>query len=86
MDLDVFLELVLPAEAWEALRGMTVQLRIQGEELEIDIPGDADLEECWTLPECGLYEAEPGVQVEALEDDEEVPGRFGDLHVLPISY
>jgi hypothetical protein len=85
VDLDVFLELVLPASAWETLRGKTVPLEIQGEAFEIDIPEDASLEECWTLSECGLYEAEPGVDIEDLDEDEDLPGRFGDLHVIPLA-
>ena len=86
VDLDVFLELLLPEEAWGPLRGMTVPLHVQGEVFEIDIPEDASFDDCWTLPECGLYEADPGVEVDLLEDDEEVPGRFGDLHVIPVRY
>jgi hypothetical protein len=86
VDQDVFLEVVLPLASWTGLRGKTVPLHVQGEEFEIDIPADASLEECWTLGGCGLFESEVGVPVEALEEDEEVPGRFGDLHVIPISF
>ena len=86
VDLDVFIEVVLPEAAWAALRGKTVPLQVQEEEFEIDIPADASPEDCWTLPGCGLFESETGVTVEALEEDEEVPGRFGDLHVIPIAF
>jgi hypothetical protein len=86
VDLDVFLEVVLPEAAWTALRGMTVPLHVQGEEFEIDIPADASLEDCWTLPGCGLFESETGVTIESLDEEEEVPGRFGDLHVIPIAF
>lgn len=84
VDLDVFLEVVLPEDAWTALRGGPVALHVQGEVFEIELPADAALEECWTLPECGLFEEEAGVRLEALDSDDEVPGSFGDLHLFPI--
>lgn len=86
VDLDVFLEVVLPDAAWAALRGTGAPLHVQGEVFEIEIPADASPEECWTLPECGLFESETGLSIESLDDDEEVPGRFGDLHVIPIAF
>jgi len=84
VDLDVFLEVVLPEDTWAGLRGGPVALHVQGEVFEIELPEDAALEECWTLPECGLFEEEAGVRLDDLEPDDEVPGRFGDLHLFPV--
>jgi len=84
VDLDVFLEVLLPASAWEALRGTTVSLRVEGEPLDLELPADVDFDECWTLPGAGLFEPEAGVQLEDLDPDDDVPGRFGDLHVVPV--
>jgi len=84
VDLDVFQEVVLRGSEWAGLRGGSLPLQIQGEVFEVELPTDVSLEECWTLPECGLFEPEAGVRLEELEEDEEVPGRFGDLHVIPI--
>jgi hypothetical protein len=87
VDLDVFVEVVLAAADWDAYVGRTLPLHIEGESHSVDLPGDVSCEECWTLPEAGLFEPDPGVtetDLEAFAEDEEIPGRFGDLHVVPI--
>lgn len=89
VDLDLFVEVLLPSSAWEALRGGPLVLSILDDELEIELAPDATVDEVWTLPDCGLFEPAPGVgeeDVEALADDEELPGRFGDLHVVPYAF
>ena len=86
VDLDVFLEVPLREREWKDKRGHTLSLSVQGEVFEIELPADAVFEDCWTLPGCGLYEMDVGVDLDTLEDDDEVPGRFGDLHVFPIAF
>jgi len=86
VDLDVFLEVPLSREEWERRRGDTLRLAVQGEVFEVTLPADARFDEAWSLPGCGLFELEAGVALEALEEDEEVPGHFGDLHVFPIAF
>lgn len=89
VDLDLFVEIEQPGEAWEALRGETMELAIGEEVFEIDVPADVSFEEIWTLEGGGLFEPAPGVTEEQLaeaedfESDDEL-GRFGDLHVVPI--
>ncbi|MDA1194737.1 MAG: hypothetical protein O2894_06095 [Planctomycetota bacterium] len=89
VDLDLFIEVTMKAEEWEALRGGPFALSIGEEEYEVELPADASLDECWVMPSCGLFEAAPGVTEEQLaeaedfEEDTEL-GRFGDVYVIPI--
>ena len=89
VDLDLFVEVTLDAAAWEEVRGDVLQLAVGDEVLDLDIPADDTLEDCWTLVGAGLFEAHPGVDEEALEAGEAEDtlaelGRFGDAHVIPI--
>ena len=88
VDLDLFVEVGLAAEAWDQVRGDVLQLGVGDEVLDVEVPADADLEGCWTLPGAGLFEAAPGVDEEQLEEAEALGtlaelGRFGDLHIVP---
>lgn len=82
VDTDVFVELPLRASQWEALRGTRIVLTLPGAELEIDVPADAEPDETWLIEDGGLFEEDPGVDLEALEEDDEVAGHFGDLHIV----
>jgi hypothetical protein len=82
VDLDLFVELVLPVEAWKRLRGRTVAVSVLGDDFEVEIPDEAGLDEVWTLPDCGLFEPLPG----GPQGDEEEPGRFGDINLVPIAF
>ena len=82
VDVDVFIELPLRAPEFEALRGTTVILKLPGADMELDVPADAAPDETWTIEGAGLFEEDPGIDLEALEDDDEVTGTFGDLHVM----
>lgn len=89
VDLDLFVEVTMPATEWEALRGQTFDLGIGEDQLSLDIPEDVNFDECWLLPRCGLFEPAPGVTEDQLADAEEFEeddelGRFGDLFVLPM--
>jgi hypothetical protein len=86
VDLDLFVDLVLPRERWAALAGTSIVLRLLGETIPFELPADADLGEAWTLPEGGLFEPAPGVEEEDVEAGEEVPGSFGDLHLVPLAF
>jgi hypothetical protein len=70
------------------VRGDVLQLGVGDEVLDVEVPADAEPEGCWTLPGAGLFEADPGVDEEMLEEAEELGtladlGRFGDLHIIP---
>ncbi|MDF1701182.1 MAG: hypothetical protein P1V36_08495 [Planctomycetota bacterium] len=89
VDLDLFVEITQGAEAWESLRGETIELAVGENEYEIDLPQDVTFDECWTLTGCGLFEPAPGVTEEQLAEAEDFGedselGRFGDLHVIPM--
>jgi hypothetical protein len=87
VDDDVFVEVALPAAAWRALAGSTLALALGDERLEVEVPGLPAPDEVWTVEGAGLFEPDPGVEVEDLEEgDDEVPGRFGDLHLVPVVY
>jgi hypothetical protein len=80
VDLDLFVELALPRERFEALRGQTITLHILEETLELELPEDADGDEVLTLAELGLFDEDL-----AQEEDDPVPAT-GDLHLLPLLY
>ena len=89
VDLDLFLEVTLDEAAWQEVLGDVLQLAIGDEVLDVDVPADADLEDVWTLPGAGLFEAHPGVDDEQIEEAEALGdlaeiGRFGDVHVVPV--
>lgn len=83
VDLDVFVDLVLEREAWDAIRGTRVTLALLGEDLEVEIPEEAQADEAWTLEGAGLFEPAPGIDEDELAEDD---GRYGDLHVVPYVY
>jgi predicted Zn-dependent protease with MMP-like domain len=76
VDLDLFVELRLRRREFEALRGKTLRLSVLGDPVEVEMPGDADPDEVFTLEEEGLFAEEEG--------GEEGEGEAGDLHVVPV--
>ena len=80
VDLDLFVELALPRERFEALRGQTITLQILEETLELELPEDADGDEVLTLGELGLFDEDL-----AQREDDPIPAT-GDLHLLPLLY
>jgi len=89
VDLDLFVEVKLDAAAWEAVLGDVLQLAVGDTTLDLDVPADASLEECWALPGMGLFEPAAGVTDKELTEAEADDGladlgRYGDLFVLPI--
>ncbi len=89
VDLDLFVEVRLDEASWAELRGDVLQLGIGDEVLDVEVPSDAEIEGCWTLPGAGLFEAAPGVDDEQLEEAEALGtlgelGRYGDLHIVPL--
>lgn len=82
VDNDVFLELPLRESEFAALRGSSVVLTLPGAEMNLDVPADATPDETWQIEGAGLFEEDPDVELETLEDDEEVAGHFGDLHIV----
>ena len=89
VDIDLFVEIELPAAEWVSLRGETMELVIGDDTFEVEVPEDVDFDEIWTLEGCGLFEPAPGVteeqlaEAEDLDTDDEL-GRFGDLHIVPL--
>ena len=89
VDLDLFIEVALDEAAWGEVFGDVLQLAVGDEVVDLEVPADASLEDCWTLEGAGLFEAHAGVDEEALEEAEALGtlaelGRFGDLHVVPV--
>ncbi len=84
VDLDLFVDLVVPRETWEALRGTRIVLRMFEDELELELPEDASADEALTLEGAGLFEPAAGLdeEDELAADD----GRYGDLHLVPYVY
>jgi hypothetical protein len=82
VDNDVFIELPLRHSEFLALRGTSVVLRLPGADMELDVPAEAAPDETWQIEGAGLFEEDPDIDLDALEDDEEVTGQFGDLHVI----
>ncbi len=80
VDLDLFVELALPRERFEALQGQAITLQILDETLELELPEDADGNEVLTLAELGLFDEDL-----AQDEDDPVPAT-GDLHLLPLLY
>jgi hypothetical protein len=83
VDRDLFLELPLRRKEWEALRGKSLTLHVMDEPLDFEVPADAAPDEILTIQEAGLFEPDADSGDEG-DDDEDVPGTYGDLHVVPL--
>jgi hypothetical protein len=88
VDADLFVDVALPRRNWERRVGAPLVLSVEGELIEVDVPCVPDGGEAWGLEGAGLFEPDPDLDVADLENagDEEVPGSFGDLHLLPVTY
>lgn len=89
VDLDLFVEITMSADEWEPVLGDVLQLAVGDTVLDLEVPDDATLEDCWVLPGMGLFEAAAGTTEAELAEAEEAGtldqhGRCGDLHVIPI--
>ena len=84
VDLDLFLELDVRRKEWDALRGTRLLLRLMGEQVEFEIPRDADPSEVLTFEGEGLFEGDDeGEEGSGEEGKSDSPGLSGDLHVIP---
>lgn len=90
VDNDVFVEIAAPRAQWIKRVGSELALHVGGESLALSLPDPEALEEIWTIEGAGLFEPDPDVTLEELEDAREdggdVPGTFGDLHIVPVVY
>ncbi len=90
VDNDVFVEVAAPRAQWMKWMGSELALHVGGESLALSLPDPEALDEIWTIEGAGLFEPDPDVTLEELEeardDGGEVPGSFGDLHVVPVVY
>jgi hypothetical protein len=87
---DLFADLVLSRGRWSALSGMRLELDVLGEDVEIDSPPEGPPEaagdEAWTLEEGGCFEpADQDADVQHADEDD-LPGRVGDLHLVPLVF
>lgn len=88
VDLDLFVELVVRGGTFAAMAGQELTLYLDDEPVAFEAPAQPEADEVWTLPESGLFEADPGqeeleAESDAEDDDVELTGRAGDLHVVP---
>ncbi len=90
VDLDLYVEVALPVAGWLRLRGTELRLDLGGDEVRVEVPEPVALDEIWTAPGAGRFEPDPDLTLEDLaearEADAEVPGIYGDLHLVPIAY
>ena len=80
VDLDVFVEIRIPAAKFPSLQGRRLHLALDEDGLEIEIPDDFEPDELLTLPDAGLLEADEDLS------EEDVMPPAGDLHVAFVLY
>lgn len=95
VDLDLFAELVVPARQLAELGGQSVVIRLDDEEIDIELPDQPKGDDLWTLEGLGLIEEDPDAVLPDDEDEVEfnddgegppLPGRSGDFYVVPCTY